>query len=120
MMPWVYLDDHFDEHPKIVDAYELDHQAPLLYIAALAYCRRHNTGGRVPDTIVRGLMGYRPKAYRALIIEELWKKVGPGQAIQIHDFFQWNKRAESRSASARNAARIRWSKEQNGEGDTDA
>ena len=105
---WVYLDDHFDEHPKIIDAYELDSSAPLLFVASLAYCRRTNTNGRVSGTKIKGLLGYRAKAHRALLATELWHKVGPGEAIEVHDWDQWNRTAEERSASARNAAQVRW------------
>jgi hypothetical protein len=112
-MPWVYLDDHFDEHPKVIDAFELDTQAPLLFVSSLAYCRRGDTSGRVPGTKVRALLGYRPKAHRALLAVELWHKVGPGETIEVHDYAEWNGVAETRSASARNAARIRWGKERN-------
>jgi hypothetical protein len=109
-MPWVYLDDHFDEHLKVIDAFELDGYAPLLFIASLAFCRRNNTRGRVPGSKVRALLGYRPKAHRALLAVELWHKVGPGETIEVHDYMEWNGVGENRSASARNAAQVRWSK----------
>lgn len=110
-MPWVYLDDHWDEHPKILDIYELDPLAPLLFISGNTYCRRNATEGRIPGTKIKGLLGYRPKAHRALLAAGLWNKVGPGEAVEIHDWDQWNKAGEARSASARNAARIKWDRE---------
>ena len=110
-MAWVYLDDHWDEHPKVLDAYELDALAPLLFISGLAYCRRSGTDGRISGTKIKGLLGYRPKALRALLATELWHKVGPGDAVVIHDWHDWNRSAEERSASARNAAQVRWSRD---------
>jgi hypothetical protein len=107
-VPWVYLDDHWDEHPKFLAAFELDALAPLLFISSLAYCRRNDTKGYVPGPKVKGLLGYRPKAARALLAAELWHKAGPGEGVDLHDYADWNRVSESRSASARNAARARW------------
>jgi hypothetical protein len=107
-MPWVYLDDHFDEHPKVLDAYELDPQAITLFVAGLAYCRRSDSGGHIAATKVRALLGYRHKAERALVIAGLWEGELEGGAIKVHDYEQWNRAGQSRSASARNAARVRW------------
>lgn len=109
-MAWVYLDDHWDEHPKFLAAYELDPQSVTLFIAGLAYCRRNATKGYIPGAKVTGLLGYRPKAKRALFSAELWHKVGPGDGVDVHDYDDWNRASESRSASARNAAQARWSR----------
>lgn len=107
-MTWVYLDDHFDENPKVLDVFEQDPQAIVLYIAGLAYCARNATDGHIPGTKISALLGYRVKAQRALLNAGLWHKEGPGLEIVVHDWEQWNRTAVRRSASARNAAQVRW------------
>jgi hypothetical protein len=77
----------------------------------LAYARRNATKGYVPGPKVKGLLGYRAKARKALIAAELWHESGPGAGVEIHDYDRWNRSGEERSASARNAAAVRWSKE---------
>jgi hypothetical protein len=109
-MTWVYLDDHWDEHPKFHDVFAQDPHAIILFISGLAYCARNATDGEIPATKVHALMGYRPKAQRALLNAGLWHKSGPGQGIQVHDWSQWNQKAADRSASARNAAQVRWAR----------
>ena len=109
-MAWVYLDDHFDEHPKLVGAYERDPHALIVFISGLAYCRRNDTDGLILGAKVRGLLGWRPKAQKALLDLELWHDAGNG-AVVVHDYEDWNRTSDQRSASARNAAQIRWAKE---------
>ena len=87
-MTWVYLDDHFDEHPKVLDVFEQDPQALVLFVAGLAYCARNASDGRIPSLKVPKLLGYRAKAQRALLNSGLWHKEGPGQAIEVHDWDQ--------------------------------
>jgi hypothetical protein len=48
-MPWVYLDDHFPEHPKTTAA---GGDAAWLFVCALAYCNRRLTHGRVPKSFI--------------------------------------------------------------------
>ena len=109
-MPWVYLDDHFDEHHKVLAAGELHPLAPWLFVCGLCYSRRAATAGLIPAGKVRTLTPLYHKAARnALITVALWDELSDG-AVQIHDYGQWNKTSEERSASARNAAAVRWSK----------
>ena len=115
-MPWVYLDDHWDEHPKILEAFELDCQAPILFISGNTYCRRSGAKGLIPGPKVRGLLGWRPKAQKALVEAGLWHLVEPGKSIEVHDWEQWN-HSEGQSASARNAAQVRWKREKEARGD---
>jgi hypothetical protein len=107
-VPWVYLDDHWDEHPKILTAYAEDPLAPTLFISSMTYCRRSSPDGIIPGPKVRGLLGWRAKAQRALLAAELWHHIGPGETMEIHDWRDWNHGAEARTASARNAAQIKW------------
>ena len=53
-MPWIRVDDHFDEHPK--------HAAvgPVgwgVWLAGLAYCNRNLTDGFIPYAIAEGIGG---------------------------------------------------------------
>lgn len=107
-MGWGFFDDHWDEHPKVLAAFELDPQAPLLFVSGVLYCRRSGQPGIIPAAKVRSLLGYRARARRALVAVELWHDAA-GSA-EIHDWEDWNRQAADRSASARNAAQIRWAK----------
>jgi 5-methylcytosine-specific restriction endonuclease McrA len=110
-MAWVYLDDHFDEHHKVLGAGELHPLAPWLFVCGLTYSRRSANGGLIPAPKVRTLTPLYKKAARdALVVVALWDEVGDG-AIEIHDYQDWNRTNEERSASARNAAQVRWKKE---------
>ena len=109
-MSWVYLDDHFDEHHKVLAAGTLHPLAPWLFVCGLCYSRRAGNGGLIPVEKVRLLTPlYKPAARNALLQVALWDEL-PGGAVQIHDYGQWNKSNTERSASARNAAQVRWSK----------
>jgi hypothetical protein len=107
---WVYIDDHFDEHPKVIEARDFHKDAPWLFVAALCYCRRSNTNGYVmASQVPRLITGYTPKARKALVAVGLWDENVNG--IDIHDYLEWNRASEAKSASARNAAQVRWQNE---------
>ena len=107
-MPWVYLDDHFDEHPKVLAAGGLHPLAPWLFVCGLTYCRRAGTDGLIFAEKIKTLTPlYRAAARVALVRVLLWEEVGAG-AVQVHDYCDWNRPAAGRSASARNAAQVRW------------
>jgi hypothetical protein len=108
---WVYLDDHFDEHPKVLLAREAHRDAPWLFVAGLCYCRRGNTDGLIiAPQIPRLITGYSPKAALALMDAVLWDEAEDG-AVTVHDYSEWNRSSEAKSASARNAAQVRWARE---------
>ena len=112
-MGWVYLDDHFDEHHKVLAAGEMHPLAPWLFVCGLTYCRRSDARGLIPGAKVRTLTPLYKKAARdALVSIGLWDEV-EGGAIAVHDYGQWNRTNEERSASARNAAQVRWNREKN-------
>lgn len=53
-MPWVRIDDHFDEHPKMAAV------GPVgwgVWLAGLAYCNRNLTDGFIPYAIAEGIGG---------------------------------------------------------------
>ena len=55
-MPWVRIDDHFDEHLKHAAA------GPLcwaLWVAGLAYCNRNLTDGFIPSSTVPRLVNWK-------------------------------------------------------------
>lgn len=107
-MGWVYLDDHFDEHHKVLAAGEIHSLAPWLFICGLTYSRRCAMGGLIQNAKVRTLTPlYRQGARKALVTVGLWDEL-TNLDVQIHDYGQWNRTNEERSASARNAAQVRW------------
>lgn len=106
-MGWVYLDDHFPEHPKVLAAGDA---AAWLYVCGLAYANRRLMGGKIPRSAIPRLTGARngPALAKKLVDVELWEDVG--DHYQIHDYDQWNESALKRSEKARAAADIRWRK----------
>lgn len=67
-MPWVKLDDHFDENPKILKVGPL---GMALWVSGLAYCNRNLTDGFIPSAI----------AVRMLSLE--FSHPGDGQPMTI-------------------------------------
>ena len=101
-MGWVYLDDHFDEHHKVLGAGEIHPLAPWLFICGLTYSRRAAAGGLIPNAKVKTLTPlYRKAAREALITVGLWEDIPTVASIQVHDYGQWNKTNDERSSSAR-------------------
>lgn len=54
-MPWIKVDDHFDEHPKLAAAGPL---AWPLWLAGLAYCNRNLTDGFIPWSVATTLVSW--------------------------------------------------------------
>ena len=108
-MPWCFLDDHLDEHPRVMAAEAKHPLAPWLFVKGLLYCRRAGLNGRIPAAKVAQL---QPKKARdALLAVGLWESAQTGDIV-VHDWAQWNvDKNPARSASARNAAQIRWARE---------
>src|SRR6266496_292269 len=52
-MPWVRVDDHFDEHPKFAQAGPL---GMALWVTGLAYCNRNLTDGFIPWAVAQRLL----------------------------------------------------------------
>src|SRR5690606_14984308 len=109
IMTWVRIDDAMPEHPKLLAAGPL---AFALDVAAICYCARNRTGGRVPRSKVRLLWDFsdirigRAKV-DALELAELLVACGrwhrDGDDYRIHDYEQYNPTRE-RESEARASA----------------
>jgi len=113
-MPWVRIDDHFDEHPKFLKAGPL---AMALWVAGLAYCNRNLTDGFIPLGKVAGLCSWtfldepdaqgRSRVVKAgitsgmsgddvdpeylaqrLVNAGLWEYLGP-EGYRVHDYLDY-------------------------------
>lgn len=75
-MPWVRLDDHFAEHPKVVDAGPL---ALAMHVAGLCYSSRNLTDGYVPRSVAKTLLDFEGIAF-------VWQgdTVGGGSEVEWH------------------------------------
>jgi hypothetical protein len=98
---WVRLDDHFHDHPKIV---ELSHEAYRVFVGGLCYCARHLTDGKIPQSAVRTLGS--KKAAGELVTSGLWDQNGTG--VVVHDYLDYQYSAERiRAKRATESARKR-------------
>lgn len=108
-MAWVYLDDKFPEHEKILEA---GGDAGWLFVCALAYCRRNKTAGVVPKKVVPRLSDRRKPLDLAGKLVDVHLFEDRGDHFRIHDYDEWNRSAEEeerkRSERAARAARARW------------
>ncbi len=55
-MPWVRIDDHYDQHPKIAQVGPL---GVALWLAGLAYCNRTLTDGFIPWSVAHTLVSWQ-------------------------------------------------------------
>lgn len=126
----VYLDDLWDEHPKV----QLlpDERAGLMYIRGLLYCQRNaKTRGRIPKSAVVEMTRHRrPKALADMLASDhgagvLWHD--EGAFYRVHDWEIHNQRALERSDEldaqqqarrdrASKAAAARWGTRQDASG----
>lgn len=115
-MTWVYLDDGFPEHPKVIRA---GGDAAWLAVCGLAYCNRQLTNGRIPKEQVSRLSDRKQPAKLAakLVTEGIW--IDQGDHYEVHDYDQWQsgavqqaeKQAQGavrRRERARRAANTKW------------
>ena len=104
-MSWVYLDDQFPDHPKVVQA---GGDAAWLFVCGLAYCKRYGTEGAIPKPQVARLSDRRQpgKLAARLVDVGLWDDLG--DQWQVHDWCEWNKPQASRTEAAKKAAAARW------------
>lgn len=108
-MGWVYLDDAFTEHPKVIEA---GGDAGWLLVCAISYCNRNVTGGVIPKAKFRTLSDRKnvPKLIHKLLQVGLLHESENG--YEIHDYAQWqrssNEERERRVERAKKAAQARW------------
>lgn len=97
-MPWVRIDDHFPEHPKIA---RLGPDAPLcgwLWLCGLAYCNRQLTDGRIPKSFLLRLADFGlsrdrddltvESAAEMLVIVGLWEEDERDYIVHHYDQYQ--------------------------------
>ena len=95
-MGWVRVDDEFYDHPKFEDAGPL---GMALWIAALGYCNRKLTDGRIPKSVVRRLLDFDGISWNGrkadpvavadhLVVCGLFEE-GPGRSYVIHDYLDF-------------------------------
>jgi hypothetical protein len=104
-MSWVYLDDRFFSHPKVVRA---GGDAGWLFLAGLAFCNGGATDGHIPKGVVARLTDRKsPKKLAQILCDvELWHDEGDDYII--HDYVDWNRTAIRKKEQATRAARARW------------
>jgi len=54
-MPWIKVDDHYDEHRKFMECGPLGH---ALWLSGMAYCNRNLTDGFIPWSAARTLLSW--------------------------------------------------------------
>jgi len=100
-LPWIKIDDHFDEHRKFLIAGPI---ATCLWLRCLAYCNRNLTDGFIPAAVAQekawsadpNAPGYQ---IERLVEAGLWEKASSGYVM--HDYLDyqpsredvWNERA---------------------------
>jgi hypothetical protein len=84
-MTWLRLDDRFAEHPKIAG---LSNQAFRDHVAAMCYCARNRTKGRVSAGVIR-LLRISPKTVAELTKAVVWDQ-GEDCDYFIHDWATFN------------------------------
>ncbi len=104
-MTWVYFDDAFPEHEKVIAAGD---DGGWLWVCAIAYCNRRKTGGLVLDSMIPRLTGLpKPMALAERLVKtRLFEKVEGG--YRVHDYETWQaaamKAAEEKKAASEAAA----------------
>jgi 5-methylcytosine-specific restriction endonuclease McrA len=91
-MPWIRLSDDYFDHPKFSS---LSDGAFRLWHEGLAYCRKFQTDGLIPTTVMRRLRSYSPKRMRELMtpwmaeMNPLWDPI-QDVGVKVHDYLDWN------------------------------
>lgn len=113
-MSWVYLDDAFYDHPKILAA---GPAAVGLWAITLGWTNRNLTAGVIPKAVAGRLVPSGAKLARVLVNVGLWEVNGDN--FVVHDYERWNRTATKRE-QAQAAARRRWDKPKPPPPDADA
>lgn len=80
----VQLADTFSDHPTIVG---LSDGAYRLYVTALCWTARHDTGGEIPAGVIRQLRG-TPKMATELVARGLWEFTHVGWVVNQNDCYR--------------------------------
>ena len=116
-MSWAKFDDRYDDNRKVKRAWRRDRAAVGLHAMAITYCSRHRTDGIVDiDWLEDRLPNAAERATTiAVLIESGLFEPLDVEHWYVHDYLAYNpSRADKADASdaARNAALVRWSREQ--------
>jgi len=65
-MPWIKIDDHYDEHPKFAKAGPL---GMALWLSGLAYCNRNLTDGFIPWSTARTLVSWEFLSFEGITLQ---------------------------------------------------
>jgi hypothetical protein len=103
-VPWLRIDDHMVEHPKLV---EVGGDAGWLHLCAMSWSARHGTDGFVPDGIVLRVSDRRQPAKLAVALERarLWERVEGG--FQIHDWAEYQPSAYETKSRRESVSKVR-------------
>lgn len=124
-MSWAKLDDRYDDNRKIKRAWRKDRASIGLHAMAITYCSRHRTDGVVDIEWLEDKLPVqreRAKAIAVLVDVGLFEPLDDGEHWFVHDYLEYNpsrQHREQASDAARNAALVRWSKEQDAKRTTD-
>lgn len=115
---WAKLDDRYDDHPKVRQAWR-EHPASVgLHVMAITHSARYETDGLVAAGWLRDVIPHwsqRKKVLAVLVAAGLFEPVGDG-SYRVHDFLDYNPSRLSkakRSTATREAALVRWGAERN-------
>lgn len=84
-MPFIRLSDSYIDHPKFL---VLSDGAFRLWHEGMAFCRKHETDGRINGAALQGFRYARPSRITELEQATLWHKTQTG--YDVHDYLDWN------------------------------
>ncbi len=122
-MSWAKLDDRYDDNRKVKRAWRKDRAAVGLHAMAITYCSRHRTDGVVDIEWLEDRLPAsreRNKTLGVLVELGLFEPLDGGEHWYVHDYLDYNpsrQDKEEASDAARNAALVRWSREQDAKRD---
>lgn len=110
-LPWVRLDTSIFDNPKFLVLFGgKKYRAVVVYVAAMAYCGKHETGGFVQREVLPLLQG-TAREMTVLCEIGLMNPVRGGWEINDWDEYQLTSdEIRARREKAQNAAAARWSK----------
>jgi hypothetical protein len=125
---WVRLDDGYPEHPKVADLSDAAFRAD---VEGTCFSSRSRRDGHIPAGVALRMWGKGP--ITELVAAGKWHEgrgcgtetciLGTGDGYVVHDFLDYNDPEfvrDARRNAASNAARIRWSIEEENRAQTDA